>query len=105
MFLKPDKKLIHAQMRDNVMQYAGQTAMWRQWISASAGNKAVGYGDVQYYRSQTITALFAQGLVAANMQNQYPGGQYPAGTLRMTTKFQVGYKDEIVYNGQRYRID
>jgi hypothetical protein len=107
MYLKLDKRRQNLQMRDNIMQYAGQTATWRQWISASAGNASIGYGDKPFYRQQTITALFANAnqVVGTNTEGQYPGGQFPSGMLMMTTRYPVSYRDEILYNGRRYRID
>lgn len=90
--------------------YAGQTAMWRQFISASAGNAAAGYGSAVYYREQTITAVFGGGgigggVVNANLEKARAAGMIPDGSIRMSTPFPVGSQDEVVWNGVRYRVD
>lgn len=104
-YIAPNKLRMNAQMRDNIMPFAGQTATWKQWISASSGVAVAGYGQVNHFRSQTITALFNAGMVAANTENQVAGGQLPSGMLQMTSRERVGFRDEILYNGFRYRID
>lgn len=101
----PNRCRQNTQTRDNILQYAGQTATWRQWVSASTGNPMAGFGAIQYYRQQTITALFNAGMVGTNTQQQFAGGQFPSGMLQMTTREKMSNLDEILYNGFRYRVD
>lgn len=109
-YIDPNKRLMNAQTRDNHFQFAGQTANWRAWISATTGYPMLGQGGVNYYRESTITGMFANSvafpsLTMANKENQFAGGQFAAGDLIVTTKERMGYRDEIIYNGNRYRVD
>lgn len=92
-----------------IMQNAGFTGIWRQYISASAGVSVAGFGSAVSYREQTITAMlgaqFDTNIVAPNMQRQTPMGQVAAGGLRILTQQRLSDKDEFVWRGVRFRVD
>lgn len=109
-YIDPNKRLMNAQTRDNHFQFAGQTGTWRAWVSATTGFPMLGQGGVTYFRQQTITGLFANNpsfpsLTKANTENQYAGGQFAGGDLMLTTRERLGYRDEVIYNGNRYKVD
>lgn len=110
-YRNPNQKRMNGQTH-HMMQFAGQTATWRQHISASAGVSVAGFGSANYYREQTITAFFGGGgmmpgggVVNANLQRQTPMGQLEAGQIRITTQQRFSKYDEIIWNGVRYRVD
>ena len=84
-----------------ILQYAGQTATWRAYISASAGLAEFGLGTGLSYVQKPITAVFdpvrAQEIWQA-------GGTYQAGDLRMATVEPVSRRDEIQWEGNRYHV-
>src|SRR5690242_8484189 len=91
-----------------IMQYAGFTGTWRQYISASAGVPVAGFGSAVSYREQTITAMLGSlmgNVVTPNTQRQTPMGQVADGDLRILTQQQLSDKDEFVWRGVRYRVD
>jgi hypothetical protein len=93
-----------------VQEYAGQTATWRQYVSASAGNAMAGYGSVSYYREQTITAVFGGGGVGggvtnANLEQTRAAGMIAEGNIRISTSFPLSNRDEVIWQGVRYRVD
>lgn len=101
----PNKSRMQRQMQQNMMQYAGQTATWWRFVSASTGNPAAGYGAVQYSAAMTITAQFTNVPVMANVQQAMPGGYMEAGDVRMISNEKMGSADQIVWNSVRYRVD
>lgn len=109
-YIDPNKRNMNAQTRDNQFQFAGQTANWRAWVSATTGYPMLGQGGANYYREQTITGMFANSVVfpsltLSNKESQHPGGQYAGGDLMVTTREKLGYRDEIIHNGIRYKVD
>lgn len=111
-YFTPFSKTHHTQSMDNMLQYAGQTATWRQYVSASAGVADAGFGDSNYYREQLITGVFGGGggaigggQLIANMLMGRPAGMIPAGMLRVVTEMPMKADDEITWAGERYRID
>ena len=103
-YIRPDFNRLKGIVRDTHQSIAGQTATWRQWVSAVSGN-AAGFGKQNFYRQQTITALFANAGAHLNMQIQQPGGMIEAGTIQISTEQKLSDTDEIIWNGIRYRID
>ena len=92
--------------QSTVMQtYAGETATWRQFVSAVSGNAAVGLGSAVYYRQQLITGVFGDGVATTNTFAQRPVGQLQAGQIRIVTTEKLAQDDEIVYRGDTYRVD
>ena len=105
MYSRPDKRRLN-QNAERIYQYAGVTATWRQYVSASAGIPEAGIGDGQYYRLQTITGQFGTmiGLPRIGESNG-AAGQIAAGLFQMTTRERIGRQDEIVYNANLYRVE
>ena len=83
-----------------VMQHAGETAVWRQYVSASAALAQYGLGSANTYVSRTITGLFAPLRPQEVMQ---PGGFYQAGDLRCTCFEPISTRDEFLFEGSRYQ--
>lgn len=90
---------------DTMKLYAGETAVWRQFVSASSGNPLVGLGSAARYREQVITGVFGDGVVTTNQFGQRTVGQLQAGQIRVVTTEKLGQDDEIMYQGNRYRVD
>lgn len=96
------------QQTNEVMQYAGFTGTWRQYVSASAGVSVAGFGSAVSYREQTITAMLGGqmgSVVSPNTQRQTPMGQLADGSLRIVTQQYLSDKDEFVWRGVRFRVD
>lgn len=98
-------RLHNYQFHDNILRQAGHTALWRQWISASAGVAFAGFGSAEYYREQVITAIIGQGVVATNTEEQRAAGMLAAGNLRITTQQRLASEDEIIWRGVRYSVE
>jgi len=91
-----------------ILKYAGFTGTWRQYISASAGVPAAGFGQSMSYREQTITAMLGGqmgSIVTPNIQRQTPMGQLADGSLRIVTQQPLTDKDEFIWRGVRFRVD
>lgn len=107
----PDPTRIAGQQADAIFLHAGQTAIWRQYVSASAGNAnalAAGIGSAPAYREQTVTALF--GAVQSTQGFQQPeratpAGMLAAGEILATVRERPGRQDELVWNGVIYRVE
>jgi hypothetical protein len=84
-----------------VMEYAGNTATQRVYMSASANSAEYGLGSAHSYSTRTITALFEpmrpNELIAA-------GGFYMQGDIKITTVLPIGKRDEFIYEGNRYVV-
>ena len=103
-YRNPQPERLARQTNDIVDTYAGQTVTWRQYISASAGGGAAwaGISNSAYYRDSLLTAHIVN---AELMEEQRPGGQVIADTLRVTLPVQPGQKDELIWRGITYRIE
>lgn len=98
----PDQNRMQAQAA-TIFQYAGQTATWRQFVSAATGNSTMGRGLQAYYREQAVTALFAP--LPPNPEAQTPAGMIAADRFQVTTVQRVGRLDELLWKGDTYRIE
>ena len=90
------------QSRDQ-FQHAGQTATLRIFVSGWTGTPALGLGGGSGYQNRTITALFREQLIQAEMQGA--GGLVAAAQIKMTCREKVTRNDQIVWNGIDYRVD
>jgi len=100
----PDSARIMRQ-QTALMAYAGETGVWRQYVSASsaAGTGVwAGGGTTLYYRQQVITGLWA---LATQQENQLPGGQVMAGDVMLSTQDVLGKQDEVQWRGVTYRVE
>lgn len=86
-----------------IFQYAGQTATWRAYISASAGVSVAGFQPTPYYAERTITALFAPLPRAPEMQQA--AGMIVSDEFQVTTQVKLQRQDELRWRGERYRVD
>lgn len=89
---------------DDVLRVAGYTATWRQYISASAGVADAGLGDRSYYREQVITALMYQGY-KVQPERQRAVGLIADAEFVVSTREQLGRRDELVWRGVTYRVE
>jgi hypothetical protein len=101
-YRNPDQTRILVQFT-TVQQYAGHAAIWRQYVSASAGVNVMGMGTALYYREQAITALFAP--LPPNPETQTPAGMIAGDEFQMTSTQQVGRQDEVRWKGELYRVE
>lgn len=104
-YSRPDRKRLNVNA-ERIYQYAGVTATWKQYVSASAGIPEAGIGDGQYYRTQTITGQFGTmiGLPRIGESNGAVG-QIMAGMFQVVSRERITRQDEIVYNGSLYRVE
>lgn len=98
-------KRFNQAFHSHVLSQAGHTALWRQYISASAGVSFAGFGSAESYREQMITAIIGQGVVATNTEQQRGAGMLAEGTLRITTQQRLASEDEIIWRGVRYSVE
>ena len=82
-----------------IMSYAGETATWRQYVSASAGLAEYGLGSSNYYVTRLITGVFNP---VKPQEVWQAGGQLMAGDVWVTTFLPLNQRDEINWGGSRY---
>lgn len=97
-----DNARISMQQSDNIFRHAGQTATWRQFISASAGVPAAGFGDAPQYREQTVTALFGD---VKSPETPYAAGMIAAADIFAVMRERPARQDELLWRGVSYRVD
>jgi hypothetical protein len=102
MYRTPQTDRISRQTRDTIFRHAGQTATWRQYISASAGTPVAGLGDESRYREQTITALFGH---LEQPESQTPAGTIITAAVTAVTREQLSRNDELIWRGIEFRIE
>lgn len=99
---RPDFGRTQRQQR-GFAQHVGETATWRKYVSASAGNPAYGQGDEPQYVERTVTGLF---LPVTFEEIAAAGGQYLAGDMKASLlDCQPGSRDEVRWSGTIYRIE
>lgn len=101
-YRNPNQPRIQAQAA-TVLQYAGQTATWRQYVSAETGVVVAGRGATRYYREQTVTALFAP--LPHNNETQTDAGMLASDMFQATTRERIGRQDELKWGGETYRVE
>jgi hypothetical protein len=101
-YRNPNQSRIQAQSQ-TIFQYAGNTATWRAYISASAGVSVAGFGSTPYYAERTITALFAP--IPRAPESQQPAGMIVSNEFQVTTTQKLQRQDELRWRGERYRVD
>lgn len=104
-YSNPDRRPIQNQAADSLMRYAGQTATWSIYVSASAGIPAAYVDASACYRHQTITAIFGRGMLGQFPEYQVAAGMQAAGMMIMTSPYKIGRQDEIKFNGAVYRVE
>jgi len=93
----------HARQQRHIAQHVGETATWRKYVSASAGNPAYGIGDEPCYVQRGITGLFRP-MTLEEVQNA--GGQFIAGDIIATLiDCRPGTSDELIWQGVTYRAE
>ena len=101
--IQPQRTQMQAQ---DILRQAGQTATWRQYISASASAGAsLSFGSAFYYRQQIITAYFGNRVIEQVPERQTPAGMLAAANVWMVCREQIGRRDEILWRGSTYRVD
>lgn len=103
----PNPQRIAGQHAANQFTHAGQTAIWRQYISASAGVSVAGFGSTPFYREQLITALFKStvGFTLTQPEMQTPAGMTVDADFLVVTQQQLHRQDELTWRGTAWRID
>jgi len=102
----PQTGRARVQVDQAIIQHAGQGMVWRQFVSASSGATLAGFGPTRYYRESTITGIMGR----APMLFIVPEGQTPAGAMAqgrflVTTREKLGREDELVWQGDVYRVE
>jgi len=97
----PQPERQRLQSDDYFYRYAGQTAIWQQRLSPSAGIPQGGLGDSGQYRSQTITALMNFPRLP---EINTPVGPLVSGMLVVTSREKLGQGDRLIWRGDTYRV-
>ena len=101
----PQAARMHGQT-ETIFQHAGQTVTWRQYISASGGVGAAGFGLAASFRESTITAVLGRGFRLPDLlEGQRAVGQIPAGEFYVTCRERLGRQDELLWRGEVYRVE
>jgi hypothetical protein len=98
----PNNQRIGNQQTDAIFRHAGQVATWRQYISASAGVPAAGFGDAPQYREQTVTALFGD---VKSPEMPYAAGMIAAADIYAVMRERPARQDELLWRGVSYRVE
>jgi len=103
----PNRQRIEAQRQSTIDTYAGYSALWRQYVSASTGNAFAGRGDTLHYREQWITAHVygIPGAPANITERQRAAGMVTEGKFFISVPVQIGAQDELIWQGDTYRIE
>lgn len=102
----PDSRRIDNQYLIDPLTHAGQTATWRAWVSASTGNPIMGIGGTDFYTERTITGVFGTPPAVMRLpETQTPGGMVSNANFTMTSREKIGRRDELLWNGELYRIE
>lgn len=102
----PDAMRIRAQTT-NILQYAGQTAIWQHFVSASGGTPAAGLTNTLYFRQTVITALFSN-MQFGNMQqpeDATPAGMIAGSRFSVISQERIERDDRLIWNGIDLRVD
>jgi hypothetical protein len=97
----PDATRIRAQTT-NILQYAGQTALWQHFVSASGGTPAAGLTNTLYFRQTVITALFSN---LQQPEDATPAGMIAGSRFSVITQERLERDDRLVWNGVDLRVD
>lgn len=103
----PNQHRIVQQRQQTVDAYAGYTALWRQYVSATTGAAFAGRGDTLHYREQWITAHM-YGVPGAPMtisERQVAAGMIADGKFFASVPVRLGPRDELIWMGQIYRVE
>ncbi len=101
----PQPGRIRQQVDSDIFRHAGQTATWRQYVSASAGVSVAGFGGSAYYREQRITGVFGDNQTPRFAEKQGAGGMIAAGEMMAVTREKLGKQDELTWRGVTYRVE
>lgn len=103
---RPDPSRINRQAAV-IFRDAGETALWRRYISTSAGSPQFGVHATHNYATETITGLFHQGVSRNVMGSEFQqaGGLSLNGQLYISTDYRLDPRDEIIWRGTAYRLD
>lgn len=104
-FSRPETGRFNQQANDSIMRHAGNTATWRQFVSATSGSKVAGIGASAFYREQVITGVFGRGVLGQFPETQIAAGMQAAGMVLMSSPHPIGRRDEIVWRGATYRVE
>lgn len=97
----PDATRIRAQTT-NILQYAGQTAIWQHFVSASGGTPAAGLTNTLYFRQTIITALFSN---LQQPEDATPAGMIAGSRFSVISHERIERDDRLIWNGIDLRVD
>ena len=97
----PDAMRIRAQTT-NILQYAGQTAIWQHFVSASGGTPAAGLTNTLYFRQTVITALFSN---LQQPEDATPAGMIAGSRFSVISQERIERDDRLIWNGVDLRVD
>ncbi len=83
------------------MTMFSHSVIWRKYISASAGDPDMGISDKLMYQSRSTQMQLKQ---LSLEEAQLVGGQDIYGSYEIVTTDPVGLRDEVIYDGETYRV-
>lgn len=99
------RRLINQHIQDP-LHFAGQTAIWRRYVSASAGTPMAGFGASAVYVDQVITGVFGTPPAVLKLaQLQTDAGQSMVADFTVATREKLARDDRLIWNGETYRVD
>ncbi len=99
--MRPDYGRMQRQ-QNTIAEFAGETAKWEAYVSASAGVSPVaGLGNEPQYITRTITALFAQPKFD---EQPVAGGEFLAGDMMVSMANLAHANDRIIWRGNVYHV-
>ncbi|NBW14297.1 MAG: hypothetical protein EBR82_40500 [Caulobacteraceae bacterium] len=82
---------------------AGQMVTWRKYVGSAPGTPEAGIGATLTYVECQITALVSP--AAGAPETRTAGGLLAAKRLSVTTREQLGRRDQLRWRGVLYQID
>ncbi|MEB3269970.1 MAG: hypothetical protein VKJ09_15625 [Leptolyngbya sp.] len=91
----------------DIFQDAGQTALWRRYVSAEVSTSAIfaGVAPSAYYVESVVTGVFGRGTVPYQGETQTPGGMVVSDSFTVTVREPLARGDELQWRGVTYRVE
>lgn len=102
---KPNFQRQQSAFASNHMPGASQNVTLRRYVSAVDGVSEAGFGASAYYAEKPISAFMGQFFPPNIRQTQFAGGMIPAGAFICVSPFQLQKDDELVWNGETFRVE
>lgn len=102
---KPNARTQSNDFYANHIPGASQSVTWRRYVSGSTGIPEAGLYGSAYYTEKSISAYMGQYFPANVRQQQFGGGMIPVGAFIAVTPHPLQKDDELVWNGNTFRVE